>query len=116
MSCPVLFLISSDPRASCRPAEAIRIAAGVGVWRKVAPALYLRGAAVLLLGDSAEALEDGENFVRYLPMLAERACPVYVEQDVPELRELGEPRIAFECVDDSRLAELTAASSSVLRF
>ena len=29
-----LVIIETDPRTSARPAEAIRIAAGIGVWKK----------------------------------------------------------------------------------
>ena len=45
----ILFVIDADPRTSGRPAEAIRIAAGVAVWRKVNVSVYLRKAAALIL-------------------------------------------------------------------
>ena len=56
----VLLIIATDPRSSHRPAEAIRIAAGVGAWGRVEVTLYLHGPAVLALSDDTDALVDGE--------------------------------------------------------
>ena len=43
----LLLIVTTDPRISPRPAEAVRIAAGVGAWQKIDVTLYLRDAAVL---------------------------------------------------------------------
>jgi hypothetical protein len=67
----ILFIIDSDPRLSHRPAEAVRIAAGIAVWKQVEVSVYFRGAAAVALTDEAETLVDGENFVRHLPILRE---------------------------------------------
>ena len=67
-----LFVIVSDPRTSHRPAEAIRIAAGVGAWKKVDVSLYLHGEAVRILDDATGDFVDEEQFTRYLPMLEPR--------------------------------------------
>src|SRR6266496_3663752 len=112
----VLFAVTSDPRTSPRPAEAVRIAAGVGAWEKVAVTLYLHDAAVLALGESAEELVDGENFIRYLPLVTEWGRPIYVERGAPSLTELGHAWVPFESIAQRRLAELAASSRYVLRF
>src|SRR5438093_7329231 len=111
----VLFTVTSDPRTSPRPAEAVRIAAGVGAWQKVEVTLYLRDPAVLALGESAEELVDGENFTRYLPLVTEGRRPVYVQRDAPSLAELGETAIRCERIGDAQLAQLAARSHYVLR-
>jgi hypothetical protein len=116
MNRSALFLITEDPRASARPAEAVRIAAGVGVWKKVEVTVYLRGAAVLLLGENTEDLVDQENYARYLPVLAEAGRPVYVEKGAPCLAQLGQPALPFEEISDAQLAELAAARDCLLRF
>jgi len=67
----VLFIIDSDPRLSHRPAEAVRIAAGIAVWKQVELSLYFRGASQLALTDEAETLVNGDHFTRYLPLLRE---------------------------------------------
>ena len=53
-----LFIIGGDPRISARPAEAIRIAAGIGTWKKISVRIYLEGAAVLALSEFPDDLVD----------------------------------------------------------
>jgi sulfur relay (sulfurtransferase) DsrF/TusC family protein len=118
MSFRVLFIIAEDPRASGRPAEAVRIAAGVSVWQKVKMTLYLRGPSLLLLGESSEDLDlvDAENCARYFPLLREEHVPIYVQQGAVELARLGQAALPFAAISDPRLAELAAAQNSVLSF
>jgi hypothetical protein len=112
----ILFIVDSDPRSSHKPAEAVRIAAGVGVWEKVEITLYLRGAAVLALGEFADDLVDGENFARYLPVLAESRQAFLVQREAPSLKELGEARVKFQAIDDNELASITSTSHATVRF
>jgi hypothetical protein len=112
----LLFIITSDPRRSPRPAEAIRIAAGVGVWKRTGLTVYLRGAAVLALSETAEELVDEENYRRYLPSVQEFGGPVYVQRGAPLLAQLGESPTQFEEIDDAQLARLASTSTSILRF
>jgi hypothetical protein len=116
MTPSALFIIESDPRQSGRPAEAVRIAAGVGTWKKVNVAVYLRDAAVLVLGEEAEALIDGENYARYLPVLRELGGPVYVQKGFALLGELGPAASPLEEISDDQLAGMAAARNCVLRF
>jgi len=116
MNPTALFIVTSDPRASHRPAEAVRIAAGVGAWKKADISLYLRGPAILALGEWVDELVDEDNFTRYLPIVGEFGRPVLVEQGSPFLRELGETSLEFAGIDDAELARRAAASSCVLRF
>ena len=111
-----LFIITDDPRVSPRPAEAIRIAAGVGTWKKTDVSVYLRDTAVLALGKGTDELVDGENFSRYLPILGEWGRPIYVQQGAPMLAQMGQPSLPCEEIDDARLALLAAGSAFVLRF
>ena len=111
-----LFIINSDPRSSSRPAEGIRIAAGIGVWKQVAVTVSLCGAAVLIIGDCVEGLVDEENFTRYLPILGGLGRPVYVQTDAPLLKEIGPPTLPIESLTLPKLAELAAASTYVIRF
>lgn len=112
----LLFLVASDPRTSARPAEAIRIAAGVGAWQKATVRLYLRDEAVLALSEFTDELIDEDNFTRYLPMLRDAHPPVWVQKGNPLLAELGEPAVPFAEIDDAQLARHCAESNHVLRF
>jgi hypothetical protein len=111
-----LFIIASDPRASRRPAEAVRIAAGVGAWRKVKVSVYLSEAAVLILGENAGELMDGGNFERYLPALRDLGHPLFAQEDAPLLAGLGPPTLPFKEISDAQLAALASDRGCVLRF
>ena len=82
----VLFVIASDPGTSHRPAEAIRIAAGVRVWKKVDISVYLYGEAAKILGDEVGNFVDEEQFERYLPAVQEGS--IYIHKDDNELARL----------------------------
>src|ERR1700677_1591175 len=90
MSLPkTLVVIETDPRASARPAEAIRIAAGIGVWKKTDVTLLLRGpVAGYSLQEYADDLVDEDNFTRYLPLVAESPRPIYLRISFPVLPAL----------------------------
>jgi len=111
-----LFVIRSDPRRSHRPAEAIRIAAGVGGWQQIEIALYLRGPAVLALAEPPTGLVDEDLFARCLPLIQEFSHPVFVQSQAAELARLGQSPWRFEPLEDAQLATLAAQSSCVLNF
>ena len=112
----ILVIVDSDPRKSARPAEAIRIAAGIDTWKRADITLYLRGPAILGLGEWVDDLQDEDNFLRYLPLFAESGRPVLVQQGAPELTQLGESPLRFEASDDTELARRAAAARHVMRF
>lgn len=117
MNKPVaLFVITSDPRISGRPAEAIRIAAGVGTWRKTDVRIYLHGPAVLALGEWVDELVDEDNYTRYLPILAELPQAIHVQADAPELEELGDSPFSFNPAGLAELQSLCRQSTYILRF
>ncbi|MBU6401046.1 MAG: hypothetical protein KGS61_12055 [Verrucomicrobia bacterium] len=116
MHSSVLFLVTEDPRRSPRPAEAIRIAAGIAPWRKTEILVYLRDAAVLLLAETAEDLVEGDSLGRYLPILAELGRPICVQGDTPFRAELRNSPVRFEMIGDADLARLAANSDYVARF
>src|SRR5256885_16470713 len=104
----VLFVITTDPRTSPRPAEAVRIAAGVGAWRKAAVTIYLRDAAGLALGEFPDELTDGHNFSRYLPLVGEAGGGLWAQPGPPGLPEIGGPPVSFREIADEELGALPA--------
>ena len=116
MNPSALFIITGDPRNSAKPAEAIRIAAGVGTWKKADITVYLRGPAVLALSEYADEFIDEDNYTRYFPIVGEFGRPIYVQKGAALLSELGDPPLDFEEIDDPALAKLAAASDYVVRF
>jgi hypothetical protein len=112
----VLFIVTGDPRASARPAEAVRIAAGVAAWEKVEITVYLREEAVLALGEAAGRLMEEEGYARHWPILAQSGRPIHVQKNAAALRELGQPAAPFREISDADLARLAAAQTCVIRF
>ncbi len=112
----VLFVIDTDPRSSGRPAEAVRIAAGLAVWKRIEVTVYLRAAAVLILGEETDELVDQDNFTRFLPILGESGRPIYVQEGTPWLASLGQSALPFREISDGGLAQLAMERSQVIRF
>jgi hypothetical protein len=111
-----LFIVTGDPRVSARPAEAIRIAAGVGTWKKADITVYLHGPAVLALSEYVDEFIDEDNYTRYFPIVAEFGRPIYVQRGAELLGELGDSPLKFEEIDNAKLTQLAANSNYVLRF
>lgn len=75
----LVVLIRADPLTSHRPAEALRIAAGV-VTNGIETAVILSGGALhLLTHDTSECVDD-DVIETYLPVLVEWKVPFYVER------------------------------------
>ncbi len=105
----VLLVVTADPRASGRAAEAVRIAAGVGGWEKVAVKVCFCGEARQVLTELPDDFVNGEVFESYLPWLLEGEARVFVLADetaVAGVRPIGIPQ----------LAALGRECDSVLRF
>ena len=117
MSLPTtLVLVETDPRTSPRPAEAIRIAAGIGVWKKTDVTLLLRGPAGYALQEYADELVDDDNFTRYLPLVAESPRPIYLENSFDDLPALEGSPWTYEVITPARTAELIRTHDYLIRL
>jgi len=117
MSLPrTLVIIETDPRSSPRPAEGIRIAAGIGVWKKTEVTLLLRGPAGYSLQEYADELIDEDNFVRYLPLVAEAPRPIYLEDSFTDLAALEGSGFHYEVISSARTAELVGSHDYLIRL
>src|SRR5271154_6844988 len=101
-----LVIVETDPRISARPAEGIRIAAGIGAWKKTDVTLVLRGPAGYSLQEYADELVDEDNFVRYLPLVAESPRPIYLEDSFTDTAALKGSAFNYEIISPVRTAEL----------
>src|ERR1700678_840799 len=118
MSLPkTLVMIETDPRTSARPAEAIRIAAGIGAWKKTDVTLLLRGpVAGYSLQEYADELVDEDNFTRYLPLVAESPRPIYMEDSFTDLAALEGSPWKYEVVPVAKTAELVCTHDYLIRL
>jgi hypothetical protein len=111
-----LVLIETDPRTSARPAEGIRIAAGIGAWRKTDVTLLLRGPAGYSLQEYADELVDEDNFTHYLPIVVEGPRPVYVEESFADLAALEGSPWKYEVISRERAAQLVRENDYLIRL
>jgi hypothetical protein len=118
MSLPTtLVIIETDPRTSARPAEGIRIAAGIGAWKKTDVTLLLRGpVAGYSLQEYADDLIDEDNFTRYLPIVAEAPRPIYLEDTFTDLPALEHSPWKYEVIPASKTAELIRGHDYLIRL
>jgi hypothetical protein len=110
-------MIETDPRTSPRPAEAIRIAAGIGVWKKTDVTLLLRGpVAGYCLQEYADELVDEDNFTRYLPLVAESPRPIYLEDSFTDLPALEGSPWKYEVISPAGTVGLVRANDYLIRL
>ena len=112
----LLVIITQDPRESGRAAEAVRMAAGVGIWEQVTVNLCLRHAAAAALGESAEGLPEGQLFTQFLQMVRESGGEGYVQADSDTCVDLEGDVIFNRNLKDEKVAELAAQADYVMRI
>ena len=108
----MLVVVASDPRTSHRPAEAIRLAAGLAAWRNVAVTLFFTGPATAAVSTDCEDFVDEESYTRYLPLFVESSGRVYVESSGAKL----DAELAHEKVSREQFAALASKVTYLLRF
>jgi hypothetical protein len=111
-----LVLIETDPRTSARPAEGIRIAAGIGAWKKTDVTLLLRGPAGYSLQEYADELVDEDNFTHYLPLLVERERPIYIEDSFTDTAALDGSPWRYEMISRDRAEQLLRENEYLIRL
>lgn len=116
MSHRLLLLLSSDPTASGRVAEAVRFAAGLAVGRVVEVALYLHGPAVKALEPDCLGLVDADTLRDCWPLLADCGCIVAVESGRLSAHAIRAPAVAVEECSAARLRELLGRADTTVHF
>jgi hypothetical protein len=112
----LLVIVTTDPRLSPRPAEAVRIAAGVAVWGKVRVLLWLEGSAALGLEETCDHLCDADVMGRHLVILQEAGGRILVPENNCHLEQIDHARVSFETVEAGSLARWVQKQHSVMRF
>ena len=111
-----LVMIETDPRTSARPAEGVRIAAGIGAWKKTEVTLLLRGPAAYSLQEYPDELIDEDNFTRYLPIVIEGPRPIYVEESFTDLAALEGSPWKYEMISRERSKQLVQENDYLIRL
>ena len=111
-----LITITEDPAESHRPAEAIRIGAGIGGWKKTEVDFLLYGPASKILSPYADEWVDGENYEHYMPLVREWDRPVLLAPGAEDFTELGESETTFERCTQAQVKQLTDTASFFIPF
>ena len=110
----MLIVIASDPRTSHRPAEAIRVTAGLAALGELSIDVCFCQAAALILHLSPTSFRDADLLAQHLPMI-EQYCPnIYAESGDPYLE--GEARLPYQRIGMNELTALANRHSQVVRF
>lgn len=75
-----LVFIKSDPRESARPAEAVRVTAGL-VGGEIPVSVYLFREALPLFEKNLEEMEDGEILTKFWSQFPEMGVEIFYEPD-----------------------------------
>ncbi len=111
-----LIMIESDPLSSHKPAEGIRLAAGLHVWKRTEIQLLLCGPAAFCLQEFHDDCIDEDNFTHYLPMVRESKSPVFVDGRFADREMLAPELWPFSYVDSAQIADLLAKAKNIIRL
>ncbi len=111
----ITFLIRSNPNESHKPAEAIRIAAGLGTGNNSIK-LILSGEAVRVLSPDEDDLEDIDIIEKFLPIIKDWEIPLYVDKGSAEGKDLTGSPYEFRVIDNEEMSEILAGGHSVFVF
>ncbi|MCC7202243.1 MAG: DsrE family protein [Nitrospirae bacterium] len=111
----IVFLIRSNPCESARPAEAIRIAAGLGTGNNSIKVI-LSGNAVRALSPDEDDLEDIDIIEKFLPIIKDWEIPLYVDKGSAADVDLKGSPYSYTTVNNEELSELIAGGHSTFVF
>lgn len=113
---PVLVIISSDPRATHRAFEAMRIGVGVVSGENAVTFVLTDGAVHLLDGDTEELI-DGDDIAKFRGTLKQLGIPFHVEETAvpqdPDWNADGHPIIV---VTRDQIADLVGQARRFIIF
>jgi hypothetical protein len=112
----ILIVLDGDPRTSPRPAEGLRVAAGLVAWVNAELWLYLHGPAVSLVDDEADDRVGGSEVSRWLEQIAAQDRPVLVDAAARELAAIRRSEVPLRRLTCTELGCLAASAKYTLRF
>lgn len=115
MTAKLILLIRSNPDNSHRPAEAIRIAAGLGIGENPLK-IILTGESPRILSPDEEDLVDLEILEKFLPMINEWNIPIYVDKMSLNNINLNNSPYKYRVADNNETSELIAGGHYVFVF
>ena len=111
----IIFLIRSDPSVSHRPAEAIRIASGLGTGNNSIKVIF-SGESARILSPDEDDLEDIDIIEKFLPIIKDWEIPLYVDKRSLAGIDLKRSPYAYRTVDNEEVSEILAGGHSIFVF
>lgn len=115
MAVKLVMLIRSNPEISARPAEAIRIAAGLGIGKNPLK-IILCGESIRILSPVEDDLKDIDIIEKFLPMIEEWKIPVYVDKMSLNNINLNKCPYKYHRVDNEEISEIIAGGHYIMVF
>lgn len=115
MAAKLVIIIRSNPNESNRPAEAIRIAAGLGIGKNPLK-IILSGESPRILSADEDDLMDIDIIEKFLPMIEEWNIPIYVDKITLNNIDLKNSPYKYRTVDKEETSELIAGGHYVMVF
>lgn len=100
----LLIVVSADPRANRRAAEAVRVAAGLAALGELRVQTCFCGVGALILSRPASSFADGEVIESSLPVLAKHAAKIWAKADDSFLE--GERQADYERIGADEWANI----------
>ncbi|MBO34688.1 MAG: hypothetical protein CMO64_00635 [Verrucomicrobiales bacterium] len=112
----LLVVIDTDPRQNPRPAEALRMAGGIGVWDQVQVHVCLRGEASWAHAGDVSNLPNGAMYKQFIPMVRESGGRVFIQSTDDSCMAIDADTLMTMNLKDEKLAALATKADYVLRF
>lgn len=110
----MLIVVSADPRANRRAAEAVRVAAGLAALGELRVGVCFCGAGALILSRSASSFADGEVIETSLPILAKHAANIWAKAEDSFLE--GERRTNYKHIGADEWAKIVGGDVHKICF
>ena len=111
----IIFLIRTNPLNSHRPAEAIRIAAGLGMGKNSVEIIFSGESPRVMSPDEDDSI-DIDIIEKFLPILKEWDIPMYVDKSSLARINLKNSHYNFSAIDAEETSEILARGHSVFVF
>ncbi|MBI5755859.1 MAG: DsrE family protein [Nitrospirae bacterium] len=111
----IIFFIRTNPLNSHRPAEAIRIAAGLGTGKNSVKIIF-SGESPRVMSPDEEDLVDIDIIEKFLPILKEWDIPMYVDKGSLAHIELKNSEYSFRTINAEETSEILAGGHNVFVF
>lgn len=112
----LLLLFSSDPDASGRLAEGVRLAAGLNASQQMQVTLYLHGEAIKALAPDTFEVMDAEVLLQNWPLAAPAHHPILIQHGRLQPFQIQEPAAPCREAQLEEIVQIAEACDGVVHW